>query len=89
MKQVYVPRKVEEPVKPALLPSIIIGSMEAPIDNSNKPIVIGGQTPASKQDEAPKGVARVEEKKNPPRDPRYTQPKWCPTELDKTQRRKL
>jgi hypothetical protein len=60
MKQVYVPKKVEVPVTPpprARPQSVVtIGSMEAPVTNHDGLIVIE-ETPASKQDEAPKEVA--------------------------------
>lgn len=75
--------------KPISLPSVVIGSMSAPVVDNNKPIVSGGQNPAKKQDEDPKDAAEVEKKEKLPRDPRYTQPKWCLQGLDKTQRRKL
>jgi hypothetical protein len=65
--------------------------MEAPLVNSNGPIVIEKQALANKQDVVPQKVTGGEEKKKekPPRDPKYTQPKWCPRGLNKTQRRKL
>ena len=67
---------------------ITIGSMEAPITNHDGPIVIE-EILAFKQDEAPKEVARVEEKKRVEGDSKYRQTIWCPCGLHKTQRRKL
>jgi len=71
MQQVYVPKKVEVPAVPpprARPQSIVtIGSMEAPVTNHDGPIAIE-EILASKQDEAPKEVARVEEKKGDERD---------------------
>ena len=88
MQQVYVPKKVEVPVVPpprARPQSVItIHSMEAPVSNHNGPIVIE-EIPAPKQDEAPKEVARVEEKKRAKGDSKYQQPIWCPRGLNKTQ----
>ena len=92
MQQVYVPKKVEVPVvsPPRARPQsiIIIGSMEAPIINHVGPIVIE-EIPVSKQDEAPKDVAGIEEKKRAREDSKYWQPIWCPRGLNKSQRRKL
>ncbi|CAD6266680.1 unnamed protein product [Miscanthus lutarioriparius] len=92
MQQVYVPKKVEIPVVPpprARPQSVItIGSMEAPATNHDGPIVIE-EIPASKQDEDPKDVFGIEEKKRVEGDSKYRQPIWCPRELNKTQRRKL
>ena len=92
MQQVYVPKKVEISVVPpprARPQSVItIGSMEAPITNHDGPIVIE-EIPASKQDEAPKDVFGIEEKKCIEGDSKYQQPVWCPRGLNKTQRRKL
>ena len=62
--------------------------MEAPITNHVGPIVIE-EILASKQDEAPKDVFGVEEKKRAEGDSNYRQPVWCPRGLNKTQRRKL
>ena len=62
--------------------------MEAPVINHDGPIVIE-EIPASKQDEAPKDVFGVEEKKRVEGDSKYRQPVWCPRGLNKTQRRKL
>jgi hypothetical protein len=60
MRQVYVPKKVEAPIIPlprARPQSVItIGSMEAPVINHDKPIIIE-ETPAQKQDDIPKKVA--------------------------------
>ncbi|CAD6202093.1 unnamed protein product [Miscanthus lutarioriparius] len=74
MQQVYVPKKVETPVVPpprARPQSVItIGSMETPITNHDGPIVIE-DSPAPKQNEAPKEVARVEEKKHVEGDSKY------------------
>ena len=92
MQQVYVPKKVEIPVVPpprARPQSVItIGSMEAPVTNHDGPIVIK-EIPASKQDEDPKDVFGIEEKKHVEGDSKYRQPVWCPHGLNKTQRRKL
>lgn len=92
-QQVWLPKKVEVPAVPppnaTPIPTITIGSMEAPIKDDVGRIVIGSSTPASVQAEASNVVAEVEEKKRPKRDPRYTQPKWCPRGLNKNQRRKL
>ncbi|CAD6244737.1 unnamed protein product [Miscanthus lutarioriparius] len=67
MQQVYVPKKVEVPAVPpprARPQSIVtIGSMEAPVTNHDGTIVIK-EILASKQDEAPKDVAGIEEKKH-------------------------
>ena len=93
MQQVYVPKKVEIPVAPSLkpnpLPSITIGSMEAPITNHVGPIVIEGSAPVATQEESPSGVAKIEKEKRAERDPKYLQPKWCPPWLTKTKRHKL
>ena len=66
MQQVYVPKKAKALIvaPPRARPQsiITIGSMEAPVTNHDGPIVIE-EIPASKQDEAPKDVAGVEEKK--------------------------
>jgi hypothetical protein len=70
-------------------PSITICSMTAPIIDANKPIVIGGQDPSGDRVQVVKKVAEVQDKRQKPVDPRYRQPKWCPTGLDKTQKRKL
>jgi len=92
MQQVYVPKKVEIPVVPpprARPQSVItIGSMEAPVTNHDGPIVIE-EILASKQDEAPKDVFGIEEKKRVEGDSKYRQPVWCPRGLNKTQRHKL
>ena len=92
MQQVYVPKKVEVPAVPpprARPQSVItIGSMEAPVTNHDGPIVIE-EIPASKQDEAPKDVFGVEEKKHVEGDSKHRQPVWCPCGLNKTQRHKL
>ena len=92
MQQIYVPKKVEVPVilPPRARPQsmIIIGSMEASITNYDGLIVIE-EIPASKQDEAPKDVAGIEEKKRSEGDSKYRQPIWCPHGLNKTQRHKL
>jgi hypothetical protein len=86
-----VPKMVEAPVISPLRvrpQSIItIGSMEAPIISHDGPIVIE-ETPAQKQDQAPKEVAR-DEKECVEGDSKYCQPLWCPRELNKTQRCKL
>jgi hypothetical protein len=77
MQQVYVPKKVEVAIvsPPRARPRsvITIDSMEAPVINHVEPIVIE-DSPASKQDEAPKEVARVEEKKHAEGDSKYRQP---------------
>jgi hypothetical protein len=92
MQQVYVPKKVEvlaiSPPRARPQSVIRIGSMEAPITNHDGPIVVE-EIPASKQDEAPKDVAGVEENKRVEGDSKYRQPIWCPRGLNKTQRRKL
>ena len=92
MQQVYVPKKVEVPVASPLRAKphsvIIIGSMDALVINHDGPIVIE-EIPASKQDEVPKDVARIEEKKCSEGDSKYQQPIWCPRGLNITQRRKL
>jgi hypothetical protein len=92
MQQVYVPKKVEVPAIPpprARPQSVIsIGSMEAPVTNHDGPIVIE-EILASKQNEDPKDVAGVEEKKRIEGDSKYRQPVWCPRGLNKTQWRKL
>ena len=92
MQQVYVPKTVEVPfVSPSRARSqsvIIIGSMEAPVINHDGPIVIE-EILASKQDEAPKDVAGIEEKKRSEGDSMYRQPIWCPHGLNKTQRHKV
>ena len=62
--------------------------MEAPVINHDGTIVIE-EIPVSKQDEAPKDVAGIEEKKRSEGDSKYRQPIWCPRGLNKTQRRKL
>ena len=62
--------------------------MEAPVTNHDGPMVIE-EISASKQDEAPKDVAGVEEKKRAEGDSKYCQPIWCPCGLNKTQRHKL
>jgi hypothetical protein len=76
-----VPKKVEASVIPPPRDRpqsvITIGSMEAPVINHDRPIIIE-ETPATKQDDVPKKV-----------DSKYLQPKWCPPGLNKTQRRKL
>ena len=78
MQQVYVPKKVEVPVvfPPRARPRsvVTIGSMEAPIINHDGLIVIK-EIPASKQDEAPKDVAGIEEKRHAEGDSKYRQPK--------------
>ena len=93
MHQVYVPKKVEVVAEPAPvavpLPSIMIGSMTAPIIDANKPVVVGGQDPSGVRDQVMKKVAEAQDKSQKLVDPRYRQPKWCPTGLDKTQKRKL
>ena len=92
MQQVYVPKKVEVPIvsppRARPRPVITIGSMEAPIINHDGPIVIE-EIPVCKQDEAPKDVAGIEEKKRSEGDSKYRQPIWCPRGLNKTQRHKL
>ncbi|CAD6251699.1 unnamed protein product [Miscanthus lutarioriparius] len=92
MQQVYMPKKVAILVvpPPRARPQLVItiGSMEAPITNHDGLIVIK-EIPASKQDEAPKDVVGVEEKKRVEGDSKYQQPIWCPRGLNKTQRRKL
>ncbi|CAD6332705.1 unnamed protein product [Miscanthus lutarioriparius] len=92
MQQVYVPKKVEAlavpPPRARPRSVITIGSMEAPVINHDGPIVIE-EVSASKQDEAPKDVAGIEEKKRAEGDSKYWQPIWCPRGLNKTQRRKL
>ena len=62
--------------------------MEAPVTNYVEPIVIK-EIPTSKQDEAPKDVAGIEEKKRSEGDSKYRQPIRCPCGLNKTQRRKV
>ncbi|CAD6336677.1 unnamed protein product [Miscanthus lutarioriparius] len=66
MQQVYVPKKIEVPAVPpprARPQSVVtISSMEAPVINHDGPIVIE-EIPTSKQDEALKDVAGIEEKK--------------------------
>jgi hypothetical protein len=62
--------------------------MEALVINHNGPIVIE-EIPASQQDEAPKEVAGVKDKKHAEGDSNYRQPVWCPHGLDKTQWHKL
>jgi hypothetical protein len=62
--------------------------MEAPVINHNGPIVIK-EILASKQDEAPKEVTGVKDKKRAEGDSKYRQPVWCPHGLNKTQWRKL
>jgi len=62
--------------------------MEAPVINHDGTIVIE-EIPVSKQDEAPKDVAGIEEKKRSEGDSKYRQPIWCPHGLNKTQRCKL
>ena len=93
MHQVYVPKKVEVVAEPAPvavpLPSIMIGSMTAPIIDANKPIMIWGQDPSGNRARVMKKVAEAQGQRQKPVDPRYRQPKWCPTGLDKTQKRKL
>ena len=93
MHQVYVPKKVEVVAEPAPvavpLPSIMIGSMTAPIIDANKPVVVGGQDPSGVRDQVMKKVTEAQDKSQKLVDPRYRQPKWCPTGLDKTQKRKL
>ncbi|CAD6240263.1 unnamed protein product [Miscanthus lutarioriparius] len=93
MQQVYVPKKVEIPIapspKPNPLPSITIGSMEAPITNDVGLIVIEGLAPAATQEESPSVVAEIEKEKHAERDPKYLKPKWCPPGLTKTKRHKL
>jgi hypothetical protein len=89
--QAYVKKKFEVLVAPtpkAPPPTIIIGSMEAPITNHVGPIVIEDSL-APKQNEAPKDVARVEKEKNAEKNSKYMQPKWFPRGLNKTQRCKL
>jgi len=92
MQQVYVPKKVEIPVVPpprARPQSVItIGSMEAPVTNHDGPIVIE-EILASKQDQAPKDVFGIEEKKRVEGDSKYHQPIWCPRGVNKTQWCKL
>ena len=93
MQQVYVPKKVEIPIapspKPNPLPSITIGYMEAPITNHVGPIVIEGSAPVATQEESPSVVAEIEKEKCAEHDPKYLQPKWCPSGLSKTKRHKL
>ena len=78
MQQVYVPKKVEAPVIPPPRARhqlvVTIGSMEAPVTNHDGTIVIK-EILASKQDEAPKDVAGIEEKKRSEGDSKYRQPK--------------
>jgi hypothetical protein len=62
--------------------------MEAPVINYDEPIIIE-ETPAQKQDEVPKEVARDKKKERAKIDSKYLQPKWWPPGLNKTQRRKL
>jgi hypothetical protein len=62
--------------------------MEAPITNHDGPIVFE-EISASKQDEAPKDVAGIEEKKRVEGDSKYWQPICCPRGLNKTQWHKL
>ncbi|CAD6267748.1 unnamed protein product [Miscanthus lutarioriparius] len=92
MQQVYVHKKVEIPIVPpprARPQSVItIGSMEAPVTNHDEPIVIE-EILASKQDEDPKDVFGIEEKKRVEGDSKYWQPIWSPHGLNKTQRCKL
>ena len=74
MQQVYVPKKVGVPIvspQRARPQSVItISSMEAPVINHDGSIVIE-EIPASKQDEAPKDVFGVEEKKCVEGDSKY------------------
>ena len=74
MLQVYVPKKVEVPIvsPPRARPQSVIkiGSMETPITNHDGPIVIEDSL-APKQNEAPKEVAGVEEKKHVEGDSKY------------------
>jgi hypothetical protein len=92
MRQVYVPKKVEAPIIPpprARPQSVItIVSMEAPIINHDGPIIIK-ETPAQKQDEVPKEVARDEKRELVEGDSKYRELVWCPRGLNKTQWRKL
>jgi len=92
MQQVYVPKKVEVFVVPppgARPQSVItIDSMEAPVTKHNGPILIE-EIPAPKQDEAPKEVGGVEEKKRVEGDSKYGHPIRCPRGFNKTQRHKL
>ncbi|CAD6226137.1 unnamed protein product [Miscanthus lutarioriparius] len=92
MQQVYVPKKVEVPVVslPRTRPQsvITVGFMEVPITNHDGPIVIE-EILGFKQDEAPKEVAGVKEKKRIEGDSKYRQPICYPRGLNKTQRRKL
>jgi hypothetical protein len=62
--------------------------METPVTNHDGLIIIK-DFPAPKQDEAPKEIARVEEKERIEGDFKYRQPIWCPHGLNKTQRCKL
>jgi hypothetical protein len=62
--------------------------MEAPVINHDGPIVII-EIAASKQDEAPKEVTGVKDKKRAKGDFMYCQPVWCPHGLNKTQWHKL
>jgi hypothetical protein len=62
--------------------------MEAPVTNHDGPIVIG-EAPVQEQDEVPKDLARVEDKKRAEGDSKYCQPMWCPRGLNKTQWHKL
>jgi len=51
--------------------------------------VIGGQASAGHQDEVLQDITEVKDKRKVPTDPKYTQPKWCPPGLGRTQRCKL
>jgi hypothetical protein len=62
--------------------------MEAPIINHDGPIIIK-ETPAQKQDEVPKEVARDEKRELVEGDSKYRELVWCPRGLNKTQWRKL
>src|SRR6266566_2134723 len=50
--------------------------------NSNDDIVVVPQEPMANDHEASTNKAK-------PRDPKYTQPKWCPPGLSKAQKRRL
>jgi hypothetical protein len=90
MQRVYVPKKIEVPVapsrKPNPLPSITIGSMEAPITNHLGPIVIEDPALVANQSGSTSNVAEIEKEKHAERDPKYLQPKWCPPGLTKTKK---
>ena len=77
MQQVYEPKEVEVPIvsppRPRPHSIITVGSMEAPVINHDEQIVIE-EILESKQDEAPKDVAGIEEKKRSEGDSKYRQP---------------